>query len=82
MIDPLPIRNCQNTEWTLHFSMWPMRAHSKQSTNKKIKGNTSAYIYIQVQEAETNIKFEMQYPDRLLLTSSGEEWQFHMSTDI
>ena len=29
----------------------------------------------------TNTKFEMKYPDRLLLTSSGQEWQFHMSTD-
>ena len=35
MIYP-PVRNCQTTEWTLHFSMWPMRAHLKQSTNKKI----------------------------------------------
>ena len=35
-IPPSPIWNCQSTEWTLHFSMWPMRAHSKQSTNKNI----------------------------------------------
>ena len=27
---PPPIQNCQRTEWTLHFSMWPMRAHLKQ----------------------------------------------------
>ena len=30
------IWNCQSTEWTLHFSMQSMRAHLKQSTNKKI----------------------------------------------
>ena len=30
----------------------------------------------------TNTKFEMKYPDRLLLTSSGQEWQFHIATDI
>ena len=30
------IWNCQSTEWTLHFSMWSMRAHLKQSTNRKI----------------------------------------------
>ena len=33
---PPPIWNCQSTEWTLCFSMSPMRAHLKQSTNKKI----------------------------------------------
>ena len=27
-------------------------------------------------------KFEMKYPDRLLLTSGGQEWQFHIATDI
>ena len=36
-----PIRNCQSSEWTLHFSMWSMRAHAKQSTNRKISGNVS-----------------------------------------
>ena len=30
----------------------------------------------------TNNEFDMKYPDRLLLTFSGEEWQFHISTDI
>ena len=25
-----------SSEWTLHFSMWSMRAHLKQSTNRKI----------------------------------------------
>ena len=35
-IPPPPIQNCQRTEWTLCCSMWPMRAHSKQSTNRKI----------------------------------------------
>ena len=30
------IWNCQSTEWTLHFSMQSMRAHLKQSTNRKI----------------------------------------------
>ena len=29
----------------------------------------------------TNTKFEMKYPDRLLLTSSGQEWQFDIATD-
>ena len=29
----------------------------------------------------TNIKFEMKYPHRFLLTSSGWEWQFHIATD-
>ena len=29
----------------------------------------------------TNTKFEMKYPDRLLLTSGGQEWQFHIATD-
>ena len=37
----LPIWNCQSSEWTLHFSMWSMRAHTKQSTNRKISGNVS-----------------------------------------
>ena len=30
----------------------------------------------------TNTKFDMKYPDRLLPTSSGQEWQFHIATDI
>ena len=30
----------------------------------------------------TNTKFEMKYPDRFLLTSSGQEWQFHPATDM
>ena len=30
----------------------------------------------------TNTKFEMKYPDRLLLTSSGQDGQFHIATDI
>ena len=30
------IWNCQSTEWTLRFSMQSMRAHLKQSTNRKI----------------------------------------------
>ena len=30
----------------------------------------------------SNTEFDMKYPDRLLLTSSGQEWQFHISTDI
>ena len=31
-----PIQNCQSSEWTLRFSMQSMRAHSKQSNNRKI----------------------------------------------
>ena len=30
----------------------------------------------------TNTEFDIKYSDRLLLTSSGEELQFHMSTDF
>ena len=30
------IWNWQSSEWTLHFSMQSMRAHLKQSTNRKI----------------------------------------------
>ena len=30
----------------------------------------------------TNTKFEMKNPKRLFLTSSGQEWQFHIATDI
>ena len=30
------IWNCQSTGWTLRFSMQSMRAHLKQSTNRKI----------------------------------------------
>ena len=29
----------------------------------------------------TNMKFEMKYPDRLLLTSSGQEWQSDIATE-
>ena len=29
----------------------------------------------------TNTEFEMKYPDSLLLTSSGQEWQFDIATD-
>ena len=29
----------------------------------------------------TNTEFEMKYPDRLLLTSSGQEWQSDIGTD-
>ena len=29
----------------------------------------------------TNMKFEMKYPDRLLLTSSGQEWHSDIATD-
>ena len=36
-----PIWNFQSSEWTLHFSMQSMRAHAKQSTNRKISGNVS-----------------------------------------
>ena len=31
-----PIQNCQSTEWTLHCSMLPMRAHLKWSSYKKM----------------------------------------------
>ena len=34
---PSPIQNCQSSEWTLCFSMQTMRAHSKQSTNRRYK---------------------------------------------
>ena len=30
----------------------------------------------------TNTEFEMKCPDSLLLTSSGQEWQFHIATDM
>ena len=30
---------------------------------------------------ETNTEFEMKYPDRLLVTSSGQEWQSDIATD-
>ena len=40
MIYP-PIQNCQSSKWTLCFSIWSMRAQSKQSTNSKISGNVS-----------------------------------------
>ena len=30
----------------------------------------------------TNTKFYMKYPDRLILTSSDQEWQFDIATDI
>ena len=33
---PPPIWNYQSTEWSLHCSVWSMRAHLKQSTYKKI----------------------------------------------
>ena len=33
---PPPVWNWQSSEWTLRFSMWSMRAHLKQSTNRKI----------------------------------------------
>ena len=29
----------------------------------------------------TNTEFEMQYPDRFLLTPSGQEWQFDIAAD-
>ena len=29
----------------------------------------------------TNTEFEMKYPDRLLLTSSGQEWQSDIVTE-
>ena len=29
----------------------------------------------------TNTEFEMKYPDRLLLSSSGQEWQSDIATD-
>ena len=30
----------------------------------------------------TYTKFEMKYPDRFILTSSGQEWQSYIATDI
>ena len=39
------IWNCQSSEWTLHFSMQSMRAHLKQSTNRKIKEMSPGEFY-------------------------------------
>ena len=39
-----PLWNCQSTEWTLHFSMWSMIAHLKQSTNRNIYRNVTRWI--------------------------------------
>ena len=30
----------------------------------------------------TNTKFEMKYPHRFLLTSSGQEWQLYIAIDM
>ena len=38
------IWNWQSTEWTLYFSMQSMRAHLKQSTNRKISRNVTRWI--------------------------------------
>ena len=40
------IWNWQSSEWTLHFSMQSMRAHLKQSTNRKIKEMSPGESYI------------------------------------
>ena len=41
---PSPVWNWQRTEWTLHFSMQSMRAHLKQSTNRKKSRNVTRWI--------------------------------------
>ena len=74
--DP-PMWNCQRTEWTLYFSMWPMRAHSKQSTNRKISGKV----------CEARAKLEMSsnfqiYPqggksDPPIWNCQRTEWTLH-----
>ena len=38
------IWNWQSSEWTLCFSMWSMRAHLKQLTNRKISRNVTRWI--------------------------------------
>ena len=43
MISP-PLWNWQSSEWTLCFSMQSMRAHLKQSTNRKIYRNVTRWI--------------------------------------
>ena len=58
--------NCQSTEWTLHFSMWSIRAHLKQSTNRKISRNVTRWILQYTppiwncQRSEWTLHFSMQ----------------------
>ena len=51
-----PIWNCQSSEWTLHFSMWSMRAHLKQSTKRAL---WSKSIW-NCQSSEWTLHFSMQ----------------------
>ena len=45
--------NCQSTEWTLCFSMQSMRAHLKQSTNRKILRNVTRWMLRYYPQFET-----------------------------
>ena len=78
MIYP-PIQNCQSSEWTLHFSMQSMRAHAKQSTNRKISGNVSVTPQLIGKYKEMSVWHQVNltiYPPYIWQST---EWSLHCS---
>ena len=70
------IWNCQSTEWTLHFSMWSMRAHLKQSTNRKISRNVTRWIL------QYNPPFETGRAQSELFTFQCSQWELIWNSQL
>ena len=76
---PPPVWNCQSSEWTLCFSMQSMRANSKQSSNRKIKGNVSVTPQLIGRYNKMSVSHQvhlMIYPPYIWQST---EWSLHCS---
>ena len=70
------IWNCQSTEWTLRFSMWSMRPHLKQSTNRKISRNVTRWIL------QYNPPFETGRAQSELFTFQCGQWELIWNSQL
>ena len=70
------IWNCQSTEWTLRFSIQSMRAHLKQSTNRKISRNVTKWIL------RYNPPFETGRAQSELFTFQCGQWELIWNSQL
>ena len=70
------IWNCQSTEWTLCFSMRSMRAHLKQSTNRKISRNVTRWIL------QYNPPFEISRAQSEFFTFQCGQWELIWNSQL
>ena len=98
LADEPPSQNCQSAEWTYTFQCYqwePIRNSQLIRKYKEIpvhrENRWTPPSFKKCQKAESTLHCSMLSMRAhlvkngnftLLLTSSGQEWQFHMSTDI